>query len=86
MRASVVALATGLLVAGTGAGTASAQELPTDQVQGAAEDSAEYAGYVAGSVEAFFQLPPDEAVGGSAVAGSAALCLLLPTPDDTCVI
>lgn len=85
-RVSIVALATGLLLSGLGAGSASAQELPSDQIQGSVEDSTEYAGYVAGSVEAFFQLPPDEALGGSAAAGSLALCFLNPFADDTCAI
>lgn len=77
-----------------GAGTAGAAELPSSaeaqsQVNGAVADSVEYGGYVAGSVDAFFRLPVDQAVFGSAAAGAIALCLLLPAPpvpDGTCVI
>lgn len=75
----------------TTAGTAVAAELPSSpgvqsQVSGAVADSVDYGGYVAGSVQAFFRLPVDQAVFGSAAAGVLALCLILPTPDGTCVI
>lgn len=87
-RAAVVATgALALAGAGAGAGAANAAELPSSaDVPSQVNDSAEYGGYVAGSVEAFFQLPPDQAILGSAAAGSTALCLILPTSDDTCVI
>ncbi|MGO1948894.1 MAG: hypothetical protein ACTH1D_04625 [Mycobacteriaceae bacterium] len=87
---AALTLAAGLAVsAGTGTAAADSADLPPgtpQQVGDAIADSTEYAGYVAGSVEAFFQLPPAEAIGGSAAAGSIALCLLLPVPGDTCVI
>ncbi len=85
------AVITPLAHALTTAGTAGAADLPSSsdvqsQVNGTVEDSVEYGGYVVGSVGAFFQLPVDQAVFGSAAAGALALCLVLPTPDGTCVI
>lgn len=92
-RLTTAALATAVVgtLALTTAGTAGAAELPSSsevqsQVNGAVEDSVEYGGYVAGSVGAFFQLPVDQAIYGSAAAGALALCLVLPTPDGNCVI
>jgi hypothetical protein len=92
---ATVALTGALALAGAGtAGAAEATDLPSvsgaqSQVSGAVEDSAEYGGYVVGSVQEFFRLPVDQAVAGSIAAGALALCLLLPTPpvpDGTCVI
>ena len=79
-----------LTTAGT-AGAAESAGLPSSsgvqsQVNGAVADSVEYGGYVAGSVDAFFRLPVDQAIYGSAAAGALALCLVLPSPDGTCVI
>lgn len=92
-RLATVALATAFTgaLAVTTAGTAGATDLPSSsevqsQVSGAVEDSVEYGGYVAGSVDGFFRLPVDQAIFGSAAAGALALCLILPTPDGTCVI
>lgn len=78
LRLAAASVTGGLLLT---VGTASAApDLP------AVTDSIEYSGYVVDSVDAFFRLPPADAVAGSAVAGSLALCLLLPGPDNTCVI
>lgn len=98
---ATVALTGALVLAGTGTAGATeateataATDLPSvsgaqSQVSGAVEDSAEYGGYVVGSVQEFFRLPADQAVAGSGAAGALALCLLLPdppVPDGTCVI
>ncbi|MGO1274541.1 hypothetical protein [Corynebacterium variabile] len=92
-RLTTTALATGLtgVLAVTTAGTAGAADLPSSsevqsQVNGAVEDSVEYGGYVAGSVGAFFRLPVEQAIYGSAAAGALALCLVLPSSDGNCVI
>lgn len=86
---STAGLTTALAVAT--AAPASVQELPTgsdlqNHTSTVVDDSLEYGGYVVGSVQEFFRLPLDQAVFGSAVAGSLALCLILPTPDGTCVV
>ena len=94
-RPRTAAVSTAAALAGAlalaGAGTAGADDLPSSsdlqsQVNGGVEDSVEYSGYVAGSVGAFFQLPVDQAVFGSAAAGALALCLVLPTADGNCTI
>ena len=79
------------VLAVTTAGTAGAADLPSSsevqtQANGAVEDSVEYGGHVAGSVGAFLRLPVEQAIYGSAAAGALALCLVLPSPDGTCVI